>query len=307
MKGNSTRWYRSVRRIEVPIQLQQAINLFLLLLLGKLFSSLYLSWTMIAVILLFSFLIECFFLQIKYKVLSFVPYASVSTAMGVILMMFSPHLTVYLTVITLALGQKHLIRIAGRHLFNPSNFALMMALLFFYQDAHIVLGQLGDSVWFGAVVIVLGAMILYRVERWIIPVMFSFSYILLQYFLIVNSDPFLLIEDIYERFYAISFIVFVLFMLTDPLTTPERKRDQLYFASMVALIATLLDYQYGFRVQHLFMSLFLLSTTVPLWMEWQSAAHKKRLLLMTMAVLLLALGAIITIEIQPPYYFEMDG
>ncbi len=243
----------------------------------------------------------------REKKLTFFSFSSLSTAIGVMLMMVASHLWIIFLVITFGLLQKHFLRYERRHFFNPSNFALMMGLLFFYHDAHIVLGQLGDSIWLGILVIVLGMAILYRVDRWIIPVGFVVLYLLLQYIFIVESDPVLIMEEVYYRFYSVSFIVFVLFMLTDPKTTPKKHWQQLLFALIIAFGATLLDYNNGFRVQHLFMVLFVASAMVPLFTGWQELRQKKMLIGMSSVLLLLALTAIIYIEIQPPYYFEMDG
>jgi len=288
-------------------QLQQLVNLGLLLFLGKYAAHIYLPWGNIVLILLVTAGIEHWILYLKAKEITFFSFSSLSTAIGVMLMMVTPHLWITLLVITFGLLQKHFLQYKGGHFFNPSNFALMTGLLFFYHDAHIVLGQLGESFWLEVLVTVLGAMILYRVDRWIIPVSFAAVYLLLQYIFIVKSDPVLIMEEVYYRFYSVSFIVFILFMLTDPKTTPKKHWQQLLFAIVIAFGATLLDYSNGFRVQHLFMVLFAASTMVPLFTGWQESCQKKILIAMSSGLLLLALGAIIYIEMQPPYYFEMDG
>jgi Na+-translocating ferredoxin:NAD+ oxidoreductase RnfD subunit len=291
----------------ISVQLQQFITLLLLLLAGQYLAHIYVNWMQVAVVFFFTVFIEHIFLYLQRREITFFSFSSLSTAIGVMLMMVTPHLQIILFVITFGLLQKHFLQYRGKHFFNPSNFALIIGLLFFYKDAHIVLGQLGEHVWLGILVSLLGVAILYRVDRWIIPVSFTASYLLLQYLCIVTSDPVMIMEEIYYRFYSISFIVFILFMLTDPKTTPQKHWQQLLFAIIIALGATLLDYYNGFRVQHLFMVLFAASTQVPLYMMWQESCQKKRLILISLGLLLLALGVIIYIEMQPPYYFEMNG
>jgi len=288
-------------------QLQQLINLGLLLLLGKYAAHIYLPWENILLILLVTMFIEHVMLYVKEKKITFFSFSSLSTAIGVMLMVVTPHMWITMLLIVFGLLQKHFLTWKGEHFFNPSNFALMMGLLFFYDDAHIVLGQLGDSVWLGIVVLLLAAAILFRVDRWIIPVSFFTIYLLLQYFFIVKSDPVLIMETVYYRFYSVSFIVFILFMLTDPKTTPKKYWEQLLFAAVIALGATLLDYYNGFRIQHLFMALFASAAMVPLCMHWQDVDQRKTFIRMSSTMLLLALSAIIYIEMQPPYYFEMNG
>jgi Na+-translocating ferredoxin:NAD+ oxidoreductase RnfD subunit len=229
---------------------------------------------------------------------SFLSISSLSTAIGVMLMMVSFKLWIYFVVIGLGLLQKKYFRINNQHLFNPSNFALIMGLLLFYTDAHIILGQLGDELWMIGLLVVMGLAILIRVNRWVISMAFIFFYLLFQYLLVLSYDPVLLFEDIYYRFYSLSFLLFLLFMLTDPRTTPEHYLHQILFSLFVALLSTLFDRFYGFRVQHLFLSLFLFSLFVPF-------IGQKRIL-KALLIAFFATMVIITIESKIPYYFIMD-
>ena len=292
---------------KIDIQLHQLINLGLILLIGKYVAHIYLPWENILFILLAAILMDHLFIYYKNRYISFFSFSSSSTAIGVMLMMVTPHIWITVIVIFLSLFQKHFLQYEKLHFFNPSNFALIAGLLLFYDDAHIVLGQMGDSVWLGSAVSVLGIVVLYRVDRWLIPLSFSIVYLLLQYIIIVCSDPVLVMEEVYYRFYSVSFIIFVLFMLTDPRTTPDGYWYQGAFASVLALGATGMDYWYGFRVQHLFMVLFILSATVPLINSWDTILNKKQLILITLILILLSISVIIHIQMNPPYYLEMDG
>ena len=312
----------------MSIQQQQLINLFLLLLLGSFFSNVYLSWWEMGIVLLFTFVFDVtvgcrprLHRQNKYQQLNLfqmfltrcsrglrptIPFSSLSTAIGVMLMMVSTHLYIYLIVIALALLQKHYLQINGQHFFNPSNFALIMALLLFYDDAHIVLGQLGDEYWLALILGLLAIIILIRVNRWLISLFFTLFYLLFQYLFVVGFDPMLIMDEVYHRFFSISFILFILFMLTDPRTTPSKSFLQLIFAFLVALLAVGLDSFYGFRVQHIFLSLFLFSLFTPLVEQWKYK-EKKDLMNVTFFLFVLATVAIIFIENQTPYYFTMES
>jgi Na+-translocating ferredoxin:NAD+ oxidoreductase RnfD subunit len=287
-------------------QLQQLVNLFLLLLIGKYTNHLYLGWGMIFSLLFLVYMIDYVLYRLADKALHILSFSSFTTAIGMMLMMVTTQYYIYCLVLFFALFQKHFLQYKTRHFFNPSNFALITALLFFYDDAHIVLGQLGHNIWSIWVVIAIGILILYRVKRWILPLSFVLSYLVLQYFVIVNTDPVIMMEDIYHRFYSVSFVVFVLFMLTDPRTTPTKLWHQIVFAMGISSFATYLDYMNGFRVQHLFIVLFVCSPWVVLVEEYKKTLDKKVLILVTLTIIFLALSVIIYIEMQPPYYFEMD-
>ena len=292
----------------MSIQQQQLINLFLLLLLGSFFSNIYLSWWEMGIVFGFTFLFEYVFLSDKAYCLGlkYFPFSSLITAIGVMLMMVSTHLYVYFIIIALGLLQKYYLQINNQHFFNPSNFALIMALLLFYDEAHIVLGQLGESFYLALLLLLMAVFILVRVNRWIISLCFVLFYLLFQHWFVVSSDPVLIMEEIYHRFYSISFILFILFMLTDPRTTPDKHYLQIFFAFLLAISSVGLDYIYGFRVQHLFLSLFLLSLFTPLLEQWNSV-DKKNLVFITFSLFILATMAIIFIENQTPYYFTMEN
>lgn len=139
----------------------------------------------------------------------------------------------------------------------------------------------------------MAALILIRVNRWIISLFFTLFYLLFQYLFVVSLDPVLIMEEIYHRFYSISFILFILFMLTDPRTTPSVFSWQVVFAFLVALLSTALDYVYGFRIQHLFLSLFFFSLFTPLLELWQTK-ERKLIFKMTFPLFILATVVIIT-------------
>jgi len=283
------------------IQKQQFFNLLLLMLLGIFFSNFYLLWYEVGTILLFTVLAS---MAISWKLnqaKKILDFSSLTTAIGVIMMMVSFHLWIYFIVITLGLIQKNYLKIEGKHFFNPSNFALIMALLFFYKDAHIVLGQLGDELWLHILLSFMAVAILIRVNRWIIPLFFTLFYLFFQYIFVLPYDPVLLMEDIYYRFYSLSFILFILFMLTDPKTTPTNSIYQIFFALFIALLSSLFDRYYDFRVQHLFLSLFFFSLFTPLVLN-----YSKSLLLKTAFIAFVVIVVIITIESKTPYYFSME-
>ncbi len=288
----------------MPLQLHQNINLLFLLIIGSFVANIHLSWVDIVLILAFTLFIEHLFLFFNKERTFYFSYSAISTAVGVIVLMYSAELWIYFVVIALGLFQKHFLTIRKKHLFNPSNFSLLMALLLFYNDAHMVLGQLGDELWLSIVVFVVAGIMLIRVDRWVIPLAFIFSYLALQYLLVLSYDPVMIFENIYLRFYSVTFMLFIYFMLTDPSVTPVSHKEQVIFAIFVALMATLLDRYFGYRVQHLFMSVFFLSFFVK-YRIFKTLSSREIKYLVT--ILLFMVLVLFYVELQPPYYFEMNG
>jgi len=288
----------------LPLQLHQNLNLLLLLILGSFFATIPLSWIDIGFIIVFTFFVEHLFLYFNKSRQFYFSYSAFSTAIGVVVLVYSTSLWIYFLIITLGLLQKHFLNIKDKHLFNPSNFALIMALVLFYNDAHLISGQLGDEPLFSMVVFVLAMSMLVRVQRWVVPIVFVFFYLLLQYFFIVSYDPVLFFEEIYHRFFSVTFMLFIYFMLTDPSVTPSNWRGQTIFVFFIVLFATLLDRFYGYRVQHLFMAVFFFSFFVNLLPIKRLSLTELKLVVI---ILFLVVGSLVYIELQAPYYFEMNG
>ena len=286
-------------------QLQQFLTLLILWGIGEATAHVYLGWMAAVGWVAYAALVEHVFLFSRHREMTYFSFSALSTALGVVLMLVASPGWIYGVVLLLALVQKHWLTVSSRHFFNPSNFALIMGMLLFYDRAHVVLGQMGDARWLEIVVTVLAAGILIRVARWRIPLAFVVGYLALEYFVLVGYDPVLTFETIWERFYSVAFIIFIAFMLTDPRTTPSRPWQQVLFGVVVALLATLLDRWHGFRVQHLFMVLFVLSPMVPML---ETPVHDRtRMIVIAFLLMFIAVGIVMIIESRPPFYFAMDG
>lgn len=286
-----------------PIQLHQAVNLLFIAILGLLTAYIYSSWVDIVAILLFAIFIEHLLLFFNKNREFHLSYSAISTSIGIIVLLYSPYLWVYFIAIFFALFQKHFLLLEGRHIFNPSNFAIVIILLLFYDKAHTITGQLGDELWLSMVVFILAMAILVRVDRWIISLAFLGSYLLFQYYFILFYDPTVIFEDIYRRLYSVTFMLFIYFMLTDPPVTPNSRWLQLLYGVSTALLVTMLDRFYGYRVQHLFMVVFLLSYVVSV----ARVKEKQKYIKMIVILFLMVLFILGYIEYQEPYYFEMNG
>ena len=284
----------------MPLQLQQNVNLLLLLIWGYFTANFYLSWGEILALLFFTFVTEHLFLYFNIKRDFYLSFSALSTSISVIFLLYASSLWIYFILISLALVQKHFLVFKRKHLFNPSNFVLIMGLLLFYNQAHLLSNQLGDNIFLAMVASVLALSMLVRAKRWVISLSFIIFYLLLQYILVVGYDLTVTFESIYLRFYSITFILFIYFMLSDPMTTPNRWQEQLLFSFLIAFSSVLLDRYFGYRVQHLFMMLFLFSF---LFNAFALKLEFKR----GVTILLLIIVSLVWIELQPPYYFEMNG
>ena len=238
------------------IQFQQLINLLLLIFLAYGNATLQTSLYTVFILTIYATAFEA---MLNYYIDSktYPPYSAAITALGVVLMVGWVAWYIPFVVIALALLQKKFLKLGGKHIFNPSNFAVIAAMAIFYPKAAPIVGELGKNSFIILIVLALGALILFRVNRLIISVSFIIFYTLLEHLIIGNSEPMWHFDEFIVKFYSTSFIVYVTFMLTDPVTTPDNRKLQIFFAFVVASIAIALDYFSGMHVRNLFISLFI--------------------------------------------------
>ncbi len=277
------------------IQLHQFLNLLVLLGIAWYNGTLLYPFAAIVGLMLWSWVWERCFAALRGGYGGSV--SALSTAVGVILMLYVSRFWIAPAVLWGALAQKHFLRPGGRHLFNPSNFAVIAALWLFPTSAAVVSAQLGSALVAAVLVSVLAMGILIRAKRWIVPPVFVLVYLLGAHLLLAGYDPTLTDEEILRRFASIAFLVFVFFMLTDPRTTPESPWGQALFAAAVALAAVGLDRLVGIRTQHPFEALFLISPIA----AWGRMGTKGERIAWALGIVG-ALGIVWSIERHPPLY-----
>ena len=181
------------------------------------------------------------------------------TGLSLSLLLRSHDPAVWLTAGMLAIGSKYLLRIHGRHVFNPACLAIVVLVL--TGRAWVSPGQWG-ALAFSALLLGGGAaLVLGRARRVDTAVAFLGSYaLLLLGRAAILGDPWTIPL---HQMQSGALLVFALFMVTDPRTTPARRATRIAFAASVAALAYAL--QYGWQVREgLFYALALLAPAVPL-------------------------------------------
>ena len=277
------------------VQFQQFINLLLLVIYAFYNNTLQSSIFFIALLLAFALSID-WLLQKKIN------YSALVTALGIVLMIGYLKWYIPFVLITIALLQKKYIRLESSHIFNPSNFAVIAALILFYPKALPIIGQLGYQGYFILIVVlIMASAILIRVNRFAIPISFMIFYTLLEYIIIRSSNPYWEFSHFLEQFFTTSFIVYIFFMLTDPKTTPNSLSLQIFFAAVVAFFLVIIEYFTSARVWNLFLSLFISSIFfIPFYRTLKQKEWGLYAIYLTLSIL-----AIIYISQKKPIYFSM--
>ncbi|HVW09958.1 MAG TPA: hypothetical protein VHC90_15320 [Bryobacteraceae bacterium] len=133
----------------------------------------------------------------------------------------------------IAITSKYVIRWRGRHIWNPSNFAIAVMLLIAPEYFSTLGIQWGNAVWPMLVVWALGVIIVYRVKRFHITATYVVSFIVLAFVrsLFTGHGFFTEVAPITGPMYQL----FIFFMITDPRTNVSGKKGQIIVAILVAV------------------------------------------------------------------------
>ncbi len=195
------------------------------------------------------------------------------SGVSVAMMVRTPLAWPYVLCAVLSIMSKYVVRVNGRHIFNPSNLGIC-ALLFLapYAVAPLMI-QWGNGIWPMVIIWVAGAYAVWRADRAHVTaayVVAFFGFAFLRS--LVLHDAFVSeIAPITGPMYQL----FALFMITDPKTTVASKRGAAATAVAVALVETLLRLNQVIYAP--FYALFLV-TPVALGLEmwWKSPARARR-------------------------------
>jgi Na+-transporting NADH:ubiquinone oxidoreductase subunit NqrB len=133
----------------------------------------------------------------------------------------------------LAIGSKFLLRIEGRHVFNPAGFAIVVLLLA-NAGVWISPGQWGAELWFATLAGCLAIVVLSAARRADIAIYFLASH---AAFLAARAvwlgDP---LRVPLHQIQSGSLLIFAFFMISDPRTSPSSARGRFLFAFAVAAL-----------------------------------------------------------------------
>jgi Na+-translocating ferredoxin:NAD+ oxidoreductase RnfD subunit len=134
----------------------------------------------------------------------------------------------------LSITSKYVLRVKGRHLWNPSNFGICV-LLFLAPDVVASLSvQWGNFLLPMVVVWILGSVIIWQVKRFHICATYVVAFVLLAWVRSgITGHPFLAeVAPITGPMYQL----FIFFMITDPKTTVQTTWGQCVVVGVVALV-----------------------------------------------------------------------
>lgn len=167
-----------------------------------------------------------------YSLPRFDPKSALITSFSLTLLLRVPHAGWAIAAAVVAIASKFLIRHRGKHVFNPANFAITLALL--AGVGWVAPGQWGAVALFALVLGGAGVFVTARSERFDITLAFLASYgALLFGRALWLGDP---LTIPLHALQSGAVVLFAFFMISDPKTTPNSRAGRIAFAVLVALV-----------------------------------------------------------------------
>ena len=150
----------------------------------------------------------------------------------------SPALWPFALASVLSIMSKYVLRVKGRHLWNPSNFGICVLLFLAPETVTALSVQWGNFKWPLIVIWLLGAVIVWRAKRFHV----SFTYVV-SFFAFAFLRSYITGDTWWAEIAPITgpmYQLFVFFMVTDPKTTVKSKFWQCVVVFLVAFVEMLL-------------------------------------------------------------------
>jgi enediyne biosynthesis protein E5 len=150
----------------------------------------------------------------------------------------SPAFWPYALCSVLSIMSKYVLRVKGRHLWNPSNFGICVLLFLAPETVAALTIQWGNFIWPLLVIWILGSVIIWRAKRIHISITYMLSFFAFAFVRSwITGDPWgSEISPITGPMYQL----FVFFMITDPKTTVKSRKWQCVVVFLVAFVEMLL-------------------------------------------------------------------
>lgn len=193
--------------------------------------------------------------------------SAVITCFGLSILLRADTLWVHPVAAAAAISAKFVLRTNGKHLFNPANLGAMLGLTLL-PGAWVSPGQWGNDLAYACWFVALGGLVTQRARRWDVSWMFLAFYLGL-----VAANVLWLGKSwaiLGHHMQSGALLLFAFFMISDPMTIPNRTAGRALHAAAVALVAFLWQYAL-FKPNGLLWALFLCVPLVPLIDRWLPA------------------------------------
>ena len=162
------------------------------------------------------------------------PASAYISGISVGILVRSPAYWPYVLCSLISIMSKYVLRVKGRHLWNPSNFGISVLLFLAPETVASLSIQWGNYLWPMLVIWFLGSVIIWRLRRFHITGVYVASFLafaLLRSWM--TGSPW---QSEIAPITGPMYQLFIFFMITDPKTTVRSKKGQCLVVFLVALV-----------------------------------------------------------------------
>jgi len=160
------------------------------------------------------------------------------TGISVGILVRSPAVWPYLLCAVVSIMSKYVLRVKGRHIWNPSNFGISVLLFLAPETVATLSIQWGNYLLPMIVIWCLGSVIIYRVRRFHITATYVISFVLFAFLRSwITGSPW---QSEIAPLTGPMYQLFIFFMVTDPKTTVRKKFWQCVVVFLVAVVEMIL-------------------------------------------------------------------
>jgi len=168
-----------------------------------------------------------------YNLSAFDPKSPLISALSLCLLLRTDHLAVAALASFIAISSKFVIRWKNKHVFNPTNLALVV--MIGSGLGWISPGQCVQVAWFGFLIACLGSLVVTRAARADVTLAFLSFYVGLLFARAAwLGDP---LTIPLHQIESGALLIFAFFMISDPKTTPDSRTGRIIYALLVTLAA----------------------------------------------------------------------
>ncbi len=135
----------------------------------------------------------------------------------------------------ISIVSKYVLRINGKHIFNPSALGIV-AMLYFSGDAWLLPSQWGSNAIIFFMVATLGTIVITRVQKLDVCFAFLFTFLGLMFYrqvVYLNWE----LDFFWQTMSTGSLLLFTFFMISDPKTAPNHKGSRIFWGMAIGAVS----------------------------------------------------------------------
>jgi len=169
----------------------------------------------------------------------FDPLSAAITSLSLTLLLRTDVIAIAILAACIAIASKFLLRVRGKHIFNPANVALV-TLMFCSDSAWVSSGQWGSAAVGAFALACLGFLVLTRAKRaeTTIAFLIAFASLMIGRALWLGDPLSIPLHQMQNG----ALLIFAFFMISDPKTTPNTSAGRIAYGALVACVAYIIQF-----------------------------------------------------------------